>query len=257
MRKIGFIGCGHMAKALIKGLKSNKSYEILGHDRNKTNIVWLQHEKISFCNLKEICQKSDILMICVKPKDMYDLCSEMQSYVSKEVKIVSVAAGITLENLQTALSVGKIYRAMPNIGARHNLGITSIFSFEEKDEILDIFNYLGKALVVEDEDKINLHTSLIGSTPAFYFEIINEFENRLAELLPDDIARRDITLLFLTSLISAIQNGENLDDLIQSIKSKGGTTEAGLNILYDKGFTSIFSEAINTAKNRAAELSMD
>ena len=59
---------------------------------------------------------------------------------------------------------------------------------------------------VSDEDKINLHTSLIGSTPAFYFEIINEFENRLNELLPDNVSKRDITLLFLTSLISAIQN---------------------------------------------------
>ena len=39
MRKIGFIGCGHMAQALIKGLKSNKSYELLGHDRNSKNIL--------------------------------------------------------------------------------------------------------------------------------------------------------------------------------------------------------------------------
>ena len=163
----------------------------------------------------------------------------------------------TLENLKDALSGGKVYRAMPNIGAKHNLGITSIFSYEELNEIIDIFNYLGKAIVVEDEDKINLHTSLIGSAPAFYFEIINEFEHRLSELLPDDVSKRDITLLFLTSLISAIQNGENLEDLIQSIKSKGGTTEAGLNHLYEKDFINIFSEAIDTAKNRAADLSMD
>ena len=87
--------------------------------------------------------------------------------------------------------------------------------------------------------------------------IINEFEHRLSELLPNDVSKRDITLLFLTSLISAIQNGENLEDLIQSIKSKGGTTEAGLTHLYEKDFINIFSEAINAAKNRAANLSMD
>ena len=177
MSKIGFIGCGHMAKALIKGLKSNKSYELFGHDRNTKNLAWLEQEKIPFCSLKEICQESDILMICVKPKDMYDLCSEMRTYIGNELKIVSVAAGITLENLKDALPGGKVYRAMPNIGAKHYLGITSIFSYEELNEIIDIFNYLGKAIVVEDEDKINLHTSLIGSAPAFYFEIINEFEH--------------------------------------------------------------------------------
>ena len=59
---------------------------------------------------------------------MYDLCSEMKTYIGKELKIVSVAAGITLESLKDALSGGKVYRAMPNIGAKHNLGITSIFS---------------------------------------------------------------------------------------------------------------------------------
>ena len=113
MRKIGFIGCGHMAKALIGGLKSNKSYELLGHDRNSKNIAWLKQEKIPFYSLKEVCHEANILMICVKPKDMYGLCSEMKTYIGKELKIVSVAAGITLENLKDALSGGKVYRAMP------------------------------------------------------------------------------------------------------------------------------------------------
>ena len=115
MRKIGFIGCGHMAKALIQGLKSNKSYELFGHDRNSKNSAWLGQEKIPFCSLEEICQESDILMICVKPKDMYDLCSEMRSYIDNELKIVSVAAGITLENLKDALSGGKVYLSLIHI----------------------------------------------------------------------------------------------------------------------------------------------
>jgi pyrroline-5-carboxylate reductase len=76
-------------------------------------------------------------------------------------------------------------------------------------------------------------------------------------LLPDNVSKRDVTLLFLTSLISAIKDGENLDDLIASIKSKGGTTEAGLNLLYNKNFIQIFSNAVDAAKNRAADLSMD
>lgn len=257
MRKIGFIGCGHMAKALIKGLQKNSSYIISGHDRNEANLAWLEHETIAQQSLENICTESDIVVICVRPKDMYDLCASMNNIIRDDIKIVSVAAGVTLENLKTALPGRRIYRAMPNIGAKDNLGITSIFSSEQDDEILEIFNFLGKAFRVDNEEKINLHTSLIGSGPAFYFEIINEFENRLDELLPNSVSKRDITLLFLTSLISAIKNGENLEDLIASIKSKGGTTEAGLNLLYNENFIKIFSDAIDTAKNRATELSMD
>jgi pyrroline-5-carboxylate reductase len=257
MRKIGFIGCGHMAKALIKGLQKNSSYTISGHDRNEVNLAWLEHESIAQQSLENICTESDIVVICVRPKDMYDLCVSMNKIIRDDIKIVSVAAGVTLENLKTALPGRRIYRAMPNIGAKDNLGITSIFSSEQDDEIFEIFNFLGKAFRVDNEEKINLHTSLIGSGPAFYFEIINEFENRLDELLPNNVSKRDITLLFLTSLISAIKNGENLEDLIASIKSKGGTTEAGLNLLYNENFIKIFSDAIDTAKNRATELSMD
>lgn len=257
MRKIGFIGCGHMAKALIKGLQKNSSYIISGHDRNEANLAWLEHESIAQQSLENICTESHIVVICVRPKDMYDLCVSMNNIIRDDIKIVSVAAGVTLENLKTALPGRRIYRAMPNIGAKDNLGITSIFSSEQDDEILEIFNFLGKAFRVDNEEKINLHTSLIGSGPAFYFEIINEFENRLDELLPNNVSKRDITLLFLTSLISAIKNGENLEDLIASIKSKGGTTEAGLNLLYNENFIKIFSDAIDAAKNRATELSMD
>ena len=257
MQKIGFIGCGHMAKAIIKGLQKNTAYSITGHDRNTSNLAWLGDESIPEKSLKNICNESDIIMICVKPKDMYDLCLSLNEIVDKQTKIVSVAAGVTLENLKNALPGRKLFRAMPNIGVRDNLGITSIFSTEENDEVLEIFNFLGKAFLVENEEKINLHTSLIGSGPAFYFEIINEFENRLDELIPEGISKRDITLLFLTSLISAIKNGESLEDLIGSIKSKGGTTEAGLNLLYDQNFIKVFSDAIDAAKNRASELSMD
>ena len=257
MRKIGFIGCGHMAKALMLGLKSHANYTIFGHDRNPANHSWLKDHEIEQKSLESICKNSDIVIICVKPKDMYELCISLNNVLDKETKVISVAAGVTLENLNKALPGKKIFRAMPNIGAKDNLGITSIFSSELDDEILEIFNFLGKAFRVDNEEKINLHTSLIGSGPAFYFEIINEFENRLNELLPEEVSKRDITLLFLTSLISAIKNGENLEDLIGSIKSKGGTTEAGLNLLYSENFIKIFSDAIDAAKNRATELSMD
>ena len=257
MEKIGFIGCGHMAKALIEGLIENNNYIILGHDRNPNNTNWLAAKSIPVFSLDEICHEADIAVICVKPNDMYDLCQKMSKIISKDLIIVSVAAGVTLQSLNTMFPNNKVFRAMPNIGAKNNLGITSVYSNDDNSKIVEIFNYLGKAFEVQDENQINLHTSLIGSGPAFFFEIINEFENRLSELLPPDVSKRDITLLFLTSLISSIKDGQNIEELIQSIKSKGGTTEAGLNLLYDKEFVKIFSDSIDAARDRALDLSMD
>ena len=146
---------------------------------------------------------------------------------------------------------------MPNVGAKDNLGITAIYSNSDNSEILQIFKFLGEAYEVENEDQIDLHTVLIGSGPAFFYEILNEFEKRMDALVQDNEVRRLISIVFLSSLISSIKNGENLNNLIESIASKGGTTEAGLDYLNKEKFNEIFSGAIDAGVRRAKELSMD
>ena len=123
--------------------------------------------------------------------------------------------------------------------------------------IVSLFNFLGKAIIVDSEDQIDLHTVLIGSTPAFFFDLLNEFEDKMQGIVIDKEIRREITILFLTSIISAIKNDESLDALVDSVASKGGTTEAGLRLLRDKNFNSIFSEAVDKGISRAQELSKD
>ena len=76
-------------------------------------------------------------------------------------------------------------------------------------------------------------------------------------LVQDNEVKRLISIVFLSSLISSIKNGENLDNLIESIASKGGTTEAGLDYLNKEKFNEIFSGAIDAGVRRAKELSMD
>ena len=257
MEKIGFIGCGHLAKAIINGLSNFEKYNIHGHDRNEVNQNWLQTNGYQASSLKDVVINCDVVFICVKPKDVISLCNDMKQHISLNKKVVSVAAGIKYRQIKDCLEDAKIFRAMPNIGSKDNLGITSIFSREESSDIVELFKHLGEAFVVEDESNIDLHTSLIGSGPAFFLEIINEFEKRLDELLPEGETKRDITVTFLSSLIASIKNGENLEDIIDSIKSKGGTTEAGLNHLYSTDFTKVFSEAVDAAVSRAKELSMD
>ena len=208
-------------------------------------------------SLDECCNNADILFLCVKPQDMPTLCKELSATVNKNQSIVSVAAGIKYESLKNSLPTDKIFRAMPNVGAKDNLGITAIFSHSDNSEVLRIFKFLGEAYEVENEDQIDLHTVLIGSGPAFFYELLSEFERRMDILVQDKDIKRLISIIFLSSLITSIKNGENLDDLIESVASKGGTTEAGLNFLYKEKFNEIFSGAVDAGVKRAKELSMD
>ena len=81
--------------------------------------------------------------------------------LTRNQSIVSVAAGIKYESLKNSLPTDKIFRAMPNVGAKDNLGITAIFSHSDNSEILRIFKFLGEAYEVENEDQIDLHTVLL------------------------------------------------------------------------------------------------
>ena len=257
MKTIGFIGCGHIAKSLITGLKKNSDYKIVGYDKIKDSLDWLKANNCTPLSLKECCNTSEILFLCVKPQDMPTLCKELSGEINENQSIVSVAAGIKYESLKSSLPTKKIFRAMPNVGAKDNLGITAIFSDTDNTEVLEIFKFLGEAYEVENEDQVDLHTVLIGSGPAFFYELLSEFEKRMDALVQEKDVKRLISIVFLSSLITSIKNGESLEDLIESVASKGGTTEAGLNYLYKEKFNEIFSGAVDAGVKRAKELSMD
>lgn len=257
MKNLSFIGCGHLAKCLIQGLSKNTEFQISGFDLFQGSLEWLKSNGHKILSLQDCCQQSDIIFLCVKPQDMPTLCNDLKQYLKQGQEVVSVAAGIKLEKLKELLPGANITRVMTNVGTRDNLGVTAIFSQKINEDIVSLFNFLGKAFLVDNEDQIDLHTVLIGSGPAFFYDLLNEFEDKMEDIIDDKDMKREITILFLTSIISAIKNGENLDTLVDSVASKGGTTEAGLKFLREKNFNSIFSEAVDKGVERAKKLSMD
>lgn len=257
MKNLSFIGCGHLAKCLIQGLSKNTEFQISGFDLFQGSLDWLESNGNKILSLQDCCQQSDIIFLCVKPQDMPTLCNDLKQHLKEGQEVVSVAAGIKLEKLKELLPGANITRVMTNVGTRDNLGVTAIFSQKINEDIVSLFNFLGKAFLVENEDQIDLHTVLIGSGPAFFYDLLNEFEDKMEDIIDDKDMKREITILFLTSIISAIKNGENLDTLVDSVASKGGTTEAGLKFLREKNFNSIFSEAVDKGVERAKKLSMD
>ena len=98
MKTLGFIGCGHIAKSLITGLKRDSNYEIIGYDKMQDSLDWLKINNCTPLSLDECCNNADILFLCVKPQDMPTLCKELSAIVNKNQSIVSVAAGIKYES---------------------------------------------------------------------------------------------------------------------------------------------------------------
>jgi pyrroline-5-carboxylate reductase len=272
--KIGIIGFGNMGKAIGEQLKAK--YSIWALDKDKTKTQDLCGIKVAD-NIIDLLNNVDTVILAVKPQDFETLLTEIKDYV-KDKLIISIAAGLTTAYLEKALGNVRVIRAMPNIAAKIGAGITGLckgkfatdsdLNFAKK-----VFAHLGATLIVKEE-MMNAVTAISGSGPGYFYDLLEaqkiddqisldkiskEFKQALtkaayaisfdveqAEILAEAIIKGSIALLKATGLTPA--------ELKKQITSKGGTTEAGLNVLHRGGS---LIEAVKAAKKRAEELSIN
>lgn len=178
---IGFIGCGNMGSAMIKGMLQNNSISssnIYVSDHHEYNF-----EKIKDChvhttlNNKVVAQMSDVLFLSVKPYVYETVIQEIKEDVKENVIIVVIAAGKTLAQVQQLFQRNiKIVKAMPNtpamvLEAMSALCANEFVSKEECEQIVSLFQCFGKAQIIE-EKHMDAITAISGSSPAYVYIMI-------------------------------------------------------------------------------------
>ena len=247
---------------------SDHDVVVYDKDQEKAKSLGLRFDVQPADSLKLLCYESVIIIIAVKPQDMEEVCGQMKGLVRKV--IISIAAGVTLPYLESKFGKDMvIVRAMPNINAMIGHGVTGL-SFnknagdEDKAIVKKIFESVG-AVVFVPESQMNAVTAISGSGPAFVAYLVNDLgEKVIGEVMMREAAAFGIEASVAKRLAETTISGTrrmlatNFDAkiLIQRVSSKGGTTEAGMNILEQKGKTAeALSAAIQAACRRAAELS--
>tara|TARA_Y100000310_G_scaffold256108_1_gene263814 strand:- start:3127 stop:3909 length:783 start_codon:yes stop_codon:yes gene_type:complete len=256
--KIGFIGAGNMASALAAAFSSvaeeisvsDKSAEKLEHLRGKVEVL------VSQSNVS-VVQESEIVFICVKPKDVASVLSEIKDHVAGKV-VVSIAAGVTLKTLEKELDCSVI-RVMPNtpclvgeMAAGYALG--SKVTKKEGKMIGELLNVAGVAVEVNEKD-IDVVSALSGSGPAFMAYLMKTFV-KVAEKqgLSSELAWK---LMLQTAKGTAIQmqkTGMSADDLITMVSSPGGSTIEGRKVLEKAGLEKVFSSTIDATVKKNKKL---
>lgn len=176
-KKIGFVGCGNMAKAIISGLVNSGQIapaNIWVHDRKPdTNQAMAQQYGVTAAESVEyMAREVDILFGAVKPNVILKVLKDLAGQLKKDALVVSIAAGVTLDSLAAVLGHDrKIIRVMPNTPSLVNEGMTSItpnvlVEPQEVDEVVTIFESFGKAAVV-NEYLIHAVVGVSGSAPAY------------------------------------------------------------------------------------------
>lgn len=204
---------------------------------------------------------AETILLAVKPQQMTEVLEEISPHIQKNHLILSIAAGLDTDFLAKRLPRGtRLIRVMPNLCALIGEGATALYVTTEatrKDRKFAerIFSAAGIALWVEREEWLDAVTAVSGSGPAFVFYLMESLtEAGEREGLPHELCRRLVLQTLAGATKMAESSIEPFPGLIEKVTSKGGTTEAGLKVLKDRGFREILIETIQTATQRAREL---
>ena len=262
MNKIVFYGSGNISQAIASGLISSGYDKNLIEfiDRNKINSSRTKKLGIRKTKLKTIDPKS-IIFLGVKPKDAISAYSEISSVIKKPM-IVSLVAGIKSSKYINKYKNIQLIRAMPNTSSKSNKGITAIYNCNANkvtfNKVLSIFKKVGTTIVLTQENKIDDFTGLIGSGPAYFFYLLKVYEKRILKLCNNDKSKKDIIICnLLEGVANSINDNSNLDELIASVASKKGTTEAGLQSFKSSKLSQNFEKGITAAIKRAKDISAE
>lgn len=264
--RIGFIGAGNMATAIMGGLiqQGFPAHQLIASDPNPSHLENLQNKwGIQTSTHNHVpTQQADYLILAVKPQVMSQVCAGIQAAaVQKKPCIISIAAGISIANLSLALDPSlAIIRCMPNTPALIGEGAAvlcanSCVNDVQKQQAEHIFKAVGLVDWVEQEELFHAITALFGSGPAYYFwfmEILAELAK--ASGLPMSLAERFVKQTAVGSCKLALQSDASLAMLREQVTSKGGTTEAALKVLQAGEFKQLIAEAIQAACDRSREL---
>jgi pyrroline-5-carboxylate reductase len=266
--KIGFIGAGNMAEAIIKGIISTG-----GFPASDISVSDIFDERLDFMEQnyninalrdnKELVEVSDIVVLAVKPQSVDIVFENIAGCLNDQQLLISIAAGIPILRITDALGDIAVVRVMPNTPAivgRCAAGLYANYKARGKlQTAVDIFSAIGEAVVVKNEDDIDTVTALSGSGPAYYFLLMEEMIKAGVELgLDEETAKR---LTIQTALGAAelaaqsAKNGETPEQLRRKVTSPGGTTEAAIRVFNEDQFGAIVVLAMEKAKERSIELS--
>jgi pyrroline-5-carboxylate reductase len=265
MKTIGFLGAGNMAEALIKGMIVAgvvAPKQIIAGDVKADRLKHLQNAhgiEVTSDN-HDLVNKVDVLVLSVKPQVIDRVLTEVGRDVRPGTLVVSVAAGVPIESIESRLPKGaRVVRAMPNTPATALAGATAVSAgthATDADVALAkrLFDAVGRTVVL-DEGLLDAVTGLSGSGPAYVMLMI--------EALADGGVKvglhRDTALMLAAQTVYGsakllLETGEHPGRLKDMVTSPGGTAIAGLHTLESGALRKTLIDAVEVATKRSAEL---
>jgi len=264
-RKIGMLGTGNMASALVRGLLSSKTLspdQIRGSDVRAEHLAELEQKYgiKTTTNNSELLAWANVVVLAVKPQVIDRVLDQVAGDFNSDTLVISVAAGVPIRSIEARLPAGaRVLRAMPNTAAIALAGATGVApgtraTPEDVKFTKALFDAVGRTVVL-DESLIDAVTGLSGSGPAYIMLIIEALADGGVKV---GLHRETALLLAAQTVYGSakllLETGEHPGRLKDMVTSPGGTAIAGLHTLESGGLRRTLIDAVEVATKRAVEL---
>jgi pyrroline-5-carboxylate reductase len=250
-----------MGGTLLKVLTENKLFKpehVHAYDKDKSRLADLPEGVNAAADAVEAVSNSDIIFLCVKPKDMEGLLREVGGRCSGRL-LVSIAAGVSTKFIEKHAPDARVIRVMPNtpalvgeMAAAYSRGGKAT---KEDCKLLEkLFNPLGLMITV-DEKLMDAVTGLSGSGPAYIYYVIKALaEGGVNEGMDAETALKLAVQTVKGAAVMVEETRKSPEELIDMVRSPGGTTVEGLKTLDGYRAGEAFSKAVSSAAKRSREL---
>ena len=255
-KKIGFIGAGNMGSTIIDGLVNsfeNINGKIYVTDRTgqKAEKLCEKHD-INLCeNNAKLVLECDVIFLAVKPEVHWSVLEEISSYISDEKLIISMMAGITIEDINQHFEQPvKIIRIMPNVGVTVNEGMIALsggdnVGREEIDLAIELLSSIGRVDEIE-EHLMDAVTAISGCSPAYIAMFVEALaDGSVLRGMPRDKAYMYAAQTLIGTGKMILEKGIHPGKLKDLVSSPAGVTIEGVYNLEKRGFRSIIMETMD------------
>lgn len=256
---IGIFGLGNMGRAIFKLLRKSPAGQKLNFYLCSIGLKKIKGA-VLLDSLDQLINRSDIIFLCVKPQEFYNL----PPLKSNDKIFISIMAGVKITNIKKIVNSPNVIRVMPNLPLQVGRGVIAWYAgaarltknqFTFIKKLFSAFGYNFKVKIENDLDKI---TALSGSGPAYVFLFIDALIKSAISLGFAKKQAEEIVLPLLDGSLEYYKSVKSLytpDQLINMVKSKKGTTAAALNKLNTAKFYEAWRLAVRAAYKRAGQIS--
>ncbi|MGD6844180.1 pyrroline-5-carboxylate reductase [Bacillus infantis] len=264
-KKIGFIGCGKMAQAIIGGMLRSgiaRPDDIVASARTENTLAYVKNTydiEVTLDN-KRAAEQADFLFLAVKPDVHEEVIEEISGSVSEDAIIITIAAGISLAFLESAFGREiKAIRSMPNTPSLAGEGMSALAASRqvtesERRKAAELFESFGKAEFIE-EKLMDSIPAISGSSPAYVYMFIEALaDGGVLQGLPRETSYRLAAQAVLGAAKMVLETGKHPGELKDQVCTPGGATIEAVAELEKRGFRSAVISAMQSCTGKSKQL---